>query len=545
DDPEACLTASRMAVAYREEFGKDFLIDLVGYRRWGHNEGDEPAFTQPVMYATITKHPTVRAHWASQLATEGIVPEADAKAMEQQALDRLARIRRSVTEGEAVPEDEMLPKSQREEVETAISEDRLRVYHEAIHALPEGFKASPKLKRQWDRRRGTLDVEGGKIDWAHAEALAFAAIIADGTPIRLSGQDAERGTFSQRHLVLHDAVTGTTYTPLQALPDARASFAVYNSPLSEAAAVGFEYGYSVHAPDALVLWEAQFGDFANGAQVLIDQFIVSARAKWGQLPALALLLPHGYEGQGPEHSSARLERFLQLSAGDNLRVANCTSAAQYFHLLCRQAARLESDPRPLILMTPKSLLRHPLAASLPAEFTSGTFRPVIDDARAEDRRDAVMRLVLCSGKVAIDLEEREERDEADAVAVVRVEQLAPFQNTALLAVIDRYPNLAEIVWLQEEPKNMGAWSFMEPRLRQLVKNRLPVRYIGRPEMASPAEGSADRHAEEQARITHAAFDDAEPSPSVAAKGSANGRNAANGRRETSEVAPSKKPAAKR
>ena len=546
DSPEACLSASRLAVAYRREFGKDFLIDVVGYRRWGHNEGDEPAFTQPRMYKTISKHPTVRAQWAAQLAAEGAVSEDEAKAMEQRALDHLADIRRSITEGNVVPEEDAPLKSERQEVETAITESRLRSYHEAIHALPDEFKPSPKLKRQWDKRRGVLDADDGKIDWAHAEALAFAAIIADGTPIRLSGQDAERGTFSQRHLVLHDAETGDAYAPLQALPEAKASFAVYNSPLSEAAAVGFEYGYSVHAPDALVLWEAQFGDFANGAQVLIDQFIASARAKWQQLPALGLLLPHGYEGQGPEHSSARLERFLQLAAGDNIRVANCTSSAQYFHLLRRQAARLESDPRPLVLMTPKSLLRHPRAASSPADFISGTFRPVIDDAQADDRQESVTRLVLCSGKVAIDLEESAARNETDAVAVVRVEQLAPFQQTALSTVIDRYPNLAEIVWLQEEPRNMGAWSFMEPRIRKLVEGRLPVRYIGRPEMASPAEGMADRHTAEQSRIVAEAFEEPPEEGATTAKQSMNGHPASNGRKaEPAETRPSKKVAAKR
>jgi 2-oxoglutarate dehydrogenase E1 component len=530
DNPEACFTASQLAVAYRHEFGKDFLIDVVGYRRWGHNEGDEPAFTQPRMYKVIAKHPTVRAQWAEQLADEDIVSQDESKAMEQRALDHLAAIRRSVTEGSVGPDEDVAPKSERQEVETAITERELRAYHEAIHALPDDFKASPKLKRQWDKRRAVLDADNGKIDWAHAESLAFAAIIAGGTPIRLSGQDAERGTFSQRHLVLHDAESGEAYAPLQDLPEAKASFAVYNSPLSEAAAVGFEYGYSVHAPDALVLWEAQFGDFANGAQVLIDQFIASARAKWRQLPALGLLLPHGYEGQGPEHSSARLERFLQLAAGDNIRVVNCTSAAQYFHLLRRQAARLESDPRPLVLMSPKRLLRHPRAGSSPAEFTSGTFRPVIDDATTADREKAVTRLVLCSGKVAIDLEESTEREGTEAVAIARVEQLAPFQHTAISAVIDRYPNLAEIVWLQEEPRNMGAWSFMEPRLRKLIENRLPVRYIGRPERASPAEGSADRHAEEQARILGDAFAEPPSKGANVSKQSANGHRGSNGRK---------------
>jgi len=508
DDPVACLWAARMAIVYRDRFGKDFLIDLVGYRRWGHNEGDEPAFTQPRMYATITGHPTVRQRWAERLATEGIVSADEAQAMLQATLDHLATVRRSVAEGtvETAPEENH-PARERREVETAVSPDRLRRFHEAIHALPDGFAPSPKLARQWERRRGILDAPGGKVDWAHAESLAFAAILADSTPIRLTGQDAERGTFSQRHLVLHDGATGARFVPLQVLPDARASFAVYNSPLSEAAVVGFEYGYSVHAPGAMVLWEAQFGDFANGAQVLIDQFIGAARAKWRQEPALTLLLPHGYEGQGPEHSSARLERFLQLAARDNLRVANCTTAAQYFHLLRRQAALLPIDPRPLVLMTPKSLLRHPMAASALTDLTTGTFRPVLDDPLHSERPETVTRLVLCSGKVAVDLDGSDGRAAADQVAVARVEQLAPFQNSALRALVGRYPALTEVVWLQEEPSNMGAWSYMEPRLRDLVDGQLPVRYVGRPERASPAEGSAEQHADEQARIVASAFAD--------------------------------------
>ena len=510
DDPIACLTAARLAIAYRDTFGKDFLIDLVGYRRWGHNEGDEPAFTQPRMYATIVSHPTVRQQWADRLAAEGVVPAADAVHMMEDTLAGLAEIRRAVAEG-ATPSDLEPPPlahdaGARREVETAVPPDRLRALHDAIHALPPGFAPSPKLARQWDRRRAILDAPEGKVDWAHAEALAFAAILADGTPIRLTGQDAERGTFSQRHLVLHDGASGARHTPLQALPQAQASFAVHNSPLSEAATVGFEYGYSVSAPGTLVLWEGQFGDFANGAQVLIDQFIVAARAKWRQEPSLVLLLPHGYEGQGPEHSSARLERFLQLTAVDNLRVANCTTAAQYFHLLRRQAARLANDPRPLVLMTPKSLLRHPQAASDPRELTEGTFRPVLDDPLRRERPEAVERLVLCSGKLAVDLDGSAARAGADGVAVARVEQLAPFQHTALRATIGRYPNLAEIVWVQEEPRNMGAWSFMEPRLRELTDGALPIRYVGRPERASPAEGAADQHADEQARIVAAAFD---------------------------------------
>ncbi|GIW04859.1 MAG: 2-oxoglutarate dehydrogenase E1 component [Thermomicrobiales bacterium] len=520
DDPEACLLATRLAMAYRQTFGKDFLIDLIGYRRWGHNEGDEPSFTQPRLYEVISKHPTVRQIWAQRLIAEGVVTPEEPEQMLKAALDHLASVRRSVTDGSLPEEEEVPPPGPRREVETAVPENQLRQFHHAIHAIPPDFTLNPKLARQWERRARILDQPDGRIDWAHAESLAFAAILSDGIPIRLTGQDAERGTFSQRHLVLHDPKTGATYTPLQHLPTAKASFAVYNSPLSEEAPVAFEYGYSVHAPGRLVLWEAQFGDFANGAQVPIDQFIVAARAKWRVYPALVLLLPHGYEGQGPEHSSARLERYLQLSAQDNIRVANCTTAAQYFHLLRRQAALLTIDPRPLILMTPKSLLRHPLASSTIEELTGGTFRPVLDDPTAVGREAEVTRLILCSGKVAVDLEASPLRAEATRVAIARVEQLAPFQNTALRQVISRYPNLVEIVWLQEEPRNMGAWSYMEPRLRELTGGALPIRYIGRAERASPAEGSADLHAIEQARIVAQAFADVPERPASRRNGRA-------------------------
>jgi 2-oxoglutarate dehydrogenase E1 component len=528
DDPEACLAACRMAMAYRDRFGKDFLIDLVGYRRWGHNEGDEPLFTQPQLYATIAKHPTVRQVWADRLIADGIVTQADADAVIKEAMDRLAGVRRSVTDGTIETEEDVPVPAARQEVETAVPMAQLRSYHKTIHAMPEGFALTSKLARQWEKRATIPDSPDGKIDWAHAESLAFAAILADGTPIRLSGQDVERGTFSQRHLVLHDPSTGRKHVPLQVLPEAKASFAVYNSPLSEQAVVGFEYGYSVAAPGALVLWEAQFGDFGNGAQIIIDQFIAAARSKWQQLPALVMLLPHGYEGQGPEHSSARLERYLQLSAQDNLRVANCTTAAQYFHLLRRQAARLSDDPRPLILMTPKSLLRNPLASSPLEDLASGTFMPVLDDPRAIDRRERVTRVILCSGKVAIDLDASPARTEATGVAVVRVEQLAPFQTTAIRTTLAQYPNLQDLVWLQEEPRNMGAWGFMEPRLRELVDGAVPVRYLGRVERASPAEGSLDLHTEVQARIVAQAFADVPEAP-AAGKSGANGKASRNGK----------------
>ncbi len=507
DEPEACLLAVRMAIEYREAFGKDFLVDLVGYRRWGHNEGDEPSFTQPAMYQIIDKHPTVREIFASRLIEDGTVTQDEPDAMLQAAIDHLAGVRRSVTDGAVSPEPDPPKPGPRAEVETGLSPEQVRVFHESIHATPEGFSLSQKLGRQWDRRARILDQSTPMIDWAHAESIAFAAILTDGVPIRLTGQDAERGTFSQRHLVLHDPATGQRHVPLAHIPGAAASFAVYNSPLSEAAAVGFEYGYSVQAPGRLVIWEAQFGDFANGAQVMIDQFISAARSKWQVNPSLVLLLPHGYEGQGPEHSSARLERFLQLSAQDNLRVANCTSSAQYFHLLRRQALRLDSDPRPLALMTPKSLLRNPAAASPISDFTSGRFQPVLDDLVRSKEPEKVTRVVLCSGKVAIDLESSDLREAAENVAVVRIEQLAPFQRTAIQQVLDRYPKAVEYTWLQEEPRNMGAWTFMEPRLREMLDGT-EVNYVGRPERASPAEGAAQLHSLEQARIVAAAFADA-------------------------------------
>ena len=508
DEPEACMSAIRLALAFRNRYSKDVLIDLIGYRRWGHNEGDEPAFTQPKMYEKIGSHPTVREIWANRLVAAGAISQDDADRAVKEKFDELSGVRRSIADGTWEMTLEPAHERVRREVETAINDEQLRAYQTGIHAVPDGFSLSSKLARQWGRRGAPIDSPDTQIDWAHAEALAFAAIVSEGTPIRLTGQDAERGTFSQRHLVLHDPKTGTTTTPLQTLPTATASFAVYNSPLSEAACVGFEYGYTIQSPETLVLWEAQFGDFVNGAQIMIDQFISAARAKWEQEPGLVLLLPHGYEGQGPEHSSGRLERFLQLVAQDNIRVANCTTSAQYFHLLRRQAKLLPIDRRPLVVMTPKSLLRNPLASSPVSDLTQGTFRPVIDDAAAVGREDLVTRLVLCSGKVIVDLESSGERTTADRVAVARIEQLAPFQNSAIRQMVAGYPHLQEIVWVQEEPRNMGAWSYMEPRLRELLGDQYVIRYVGRPERASPAEGSLATHNEEQARIVAAAYADA-------------------------------------
>jgi len=513
DDPEACLGAARLAIAYRNRFRSDVLIDLVGYRRWGHNEGDDPAITQPKMYVEISARPTVRALWAQQLEAAGVIPAGEGERLMNAALDRLQEIKAVAEKGESGH----TPTGQNgynqgnipgQPVETGVAEAMVKRFNDQLHSFPDEFTLNPKLARQLQRRRGALEREGG-IDWAHAESLAFASIISEGTPIRLSGQDAERGTFAQRHLVLHDPETGKTHTALQAMSDA-ATFAVYNSPLSEMAVLGFEYGYSIYAPETLVLWEAQFGDFANSAQVIIDQFIAAAEAKWRQSSALVLLLPHGYEGQGPEHSSARLERFLQLCAGRNLRVANCTTSAQYYHLLRRQAATLTSDPRPLVVMTPKSLLRHPQAGSSLDDLVDGRFEPVLDDHAARERADAVTRVVLCSGKVYVDVVAHEAYKDADSVAVVRVEELHPFPIDELQAILEGYPNLNDVIWLQEEPKNMGAWLYIAPRIRELLDSiqpdgDIPLSYAGRPERASPAEGSSDDHTEEQSRIVSAAI----------------------------------------
>ncbi len=501
DDPEACVAIMRLAHAYRERFHRDVLIDLVGYRRWGHNEGDEPSFTQPSMYAQIKEHPPVRDIYRAHLLEAGVITARDADEMEESVQSKLREARTLTVEGRGgmSPQGEdSVPTST---LHTAVSAEKLRALNQALSKRPPGFDANARLERVLARRKDALDGQN-TIDWAHAETLAFASMLTEGTPIRLSGEDVERGTFSQRHLVLHDTNTGEQYIPLQTLPQARASFAVYNSPLSEAAVLGFEYGYSIHAPEALVLWEAQFGDFANAGQVLIDQFLVSARAKWRERPSVVLLLPHGYEGQGPDHSSARLERFLQLAAEDNLRVANCSSAAQYFHLLRLQAATLETDRRPLIIMTPKSLLRQPLAASTLRELSEGHFQPVIDDAAAAQHRDSVRRLVLCSGKVAIDLATTVQARSTNerSVAIVRVEMLYPFPEDGLQGVIGAYPNVREVVWLQEEPENMGAWSFVHPRLERLLPTDIPLRFVGRTMRASTAEGTTEAHAREQGRI---------------------------------------------
>jgi 2-oxoglutarate dehydrogenase E1 component len=382
---------------------------------------------------------------------------------------------------------------------TAVAEARLRSLNEELLRLPEGFTVHPKLAKQLERRRETIEQSG--IDWGQAEGLAFASLLVEGIPIRLTGQDTERGTFSHRHLVLHDVRNGQAHAPIQHLADVAASFEVHNSPLSEAAAVGFEYGYSVAAPESLVCWEAQFGDFVNGAQVAVDQFIVSGLSKWGQTSRLTLLLPHAYEGNGPEHSSARLERFLQLAAQENIRIANCTTAAQYFHLLRRQA--LDPSARPLIVMTPKGLLRLKQASSALLDLADGSFRPVLADPDASPER--IRRLVLCSGKVYYDLAGHELRASAAWVAIGRVEQLYPFPNAAAAELVRSYPGVRELVWVQEEPQNMGAWRAIRHRLEEALPDGVSLRYIGRPWRASPSEGYPTAHLKEQDRIVREAL----------------------------------------
>jgi 2-oxoglutarate decarboxylase len=504
DDPEACLAAVRIAMQYRDRFHGDVVIDVVGYRRHGHNEGDEPAYTQPLMYERIRATPTVRQRYAEQLAREGVLDLAQADAEAERFSQRLYETQQSLkahlaAEGQG-EEPQRISGTKPPEPDTAVAAQVLTSLNAQLLAVPDGFTVNPKLKKQLDRRRGAL-TEGG-IDWAHAEALALASLVVEGTPIRLTGQDTARGTFSQRHLVLHDGVNGQRYAPIQNLPAARAPFELHNSPLSEFACLGFEYGYAAAAPEVLVLWEAQYGDFTNAAEVIIDQFLIAGLSKWGQTSRLTLLLPHGYEGQGPEHSSARIERFLALGAEGNLRIANCTTPAQYFHLLRRQARHAEL--RPLVLFTPKSLLRLPQAASRLEELTTGRFRPVLDDPEGDARRDAT-RLVLCSGKVYYDLMMSPARAPASHVAIGRVELLYPFPAAEIAELLQRYPKITEIVWVQEEPRNMGPQKFMLPQLRELVRAGVTVRDVGRPERSSPAEGYPAVHQAEQARIVAAAL----------------------------------------
>jgi len=516
DDPEACVAAARLAFAYRAKFKRDILIDLVGYRRYGHNEGDEPAFTQPVMYQKVQAQATVREKWAKTLESRGVLQAGEADALLASRMDALqARLEALEPEKHYVEATPVVAApGTAATAKTAVPLDSLRTMNDALMAVPEDFHVHRKLERGRDRRRQAFaDPKAATIDWATAEDLAYAAILADGTPIRLTGEDVERGTFSHRHAVLYDSTDGHTHTPLQTLPQARASFEIRNSPLSEAGTIGFEYGYNIQAPNTLVIWEAQYGDFINGAQTILDEFVLSARAKWGQEPSLVLLLPHGYEGQGPDHASARPERFLQLAADINMRVANCTTAAQFFHLLRRQAALLEKDPLPLVVLTPKSLLRHPKVSSRPVDLAEGKWQQVIDDEDRVKTPKHVRRLLVCSGKVAVDLLTSPLREQSPHVAVCRVEQLYPLPVRDLLGVIEGYPALEEVVWVQEEPENMGAWEFVRSSLEGLAGSRR-LSVLARPRSSSPAEGSAARHAKNQEELLRTAL---AGTPAAAAK----------------------------
>jgi 2-oxoglutarate decarboxylase len=504
DDPEACLGAVRLAMAYRERWGRDVVIDLIGYRRFGHNETDEPAYTQPLMAAKIKEHPPVSQLYAQELVKEGIVTpdEVEERNNERQRSLKAAHddLRQKIESGDYADPTATgtgeLDRTRSPSVETAVPEERLRTLNEELLRVPDSFTIHRKLRKPLAKRLDAMD-QGG-IEFGHAEALALASMLTEDVHVRFTGQDTERGTFSNRHLVLHDEKTGLRYAPIQNLPEANAPLELHNSPLSESACLGFEYGYSAASPDSLVLWEAQFGDFGNAAQVIIDSFIASAEAKWGQTSRLTLLLPHGYEGAGPEHSSARIERFIQLAAEGNIRLANPSTAAQYFHLLRRQAHIQKA--RPMVVFTPKGLLRLPRATSTLEDLTSGSFEFVLDDPHAQDRKKKVERLALCSGKIYYDIDAAPKRQEVEKVAIARAELLYPFAKEQLTELIAGYPNLKEIVWVQEEPRNMGAWSVMQRRMPELLPKGVELGYIGRPPRASPGEGYAVAHTKEQERI---------------------------------------------
>ena len=506
DDPYAGIEAARTAFAYRQKFHKDFVINLIGYRRYGHNEGDEPRFTQPVMYQKIDAHPTVRQLWASRLEQENVIPPGRADEMLQTFMTQLQQENEKLDAAKSLfePVPASPPRGAAQKAKTPIPLKRIKELNQSLLQFPKEFPINPKLVKFVERRLDSINKSADKVDWATAEEIAFASILQDGIAIRLTGQDSARGTFSQRHAVFYDVKTNQGYIPLQNIPQAQSSFEVLNSPLSELAAIGFEIGYNVQSPERLVIWEAQYGDFVNNAQGVIDEFLVSARAKWGLTPSLVLLLPHGNEGQGPDHSSGRIERFLALAAETNMRVAYPSTAAQYFHLLRRQALLLKNDPLPLIVFTPKGLLRHPLTASTVGELADGAWQPLIDDAGI-DKPKNITSLMLCSGRVYVDLVSSELRKETRNVAIVRLEQLYPFPKDALESLLQQYPNLERVIWVQEEPLNMGAWDYLRPRLRGLTDDQVPLHYVGRPESSSPAEGSSTSYRANQQALIEQAF----------------------------------------
>jgi 2-oxoglutarate dehydrogenase E1 component len=506
EDPEAAVYVAELSLDFRQTFGRDAVIDMFCYRRHGHNEGDEPAFTQPIMYEKIRDRPTLTEVYTEQLIMRGDLTAEETEALREKFQAKLHEAQQEARTGPPAREgmrgfggqwQGLTPHYSHDPVETGVPYDVLKKIAEGLTRVPDHLAVHPKIAKLLEARRKEFE-EGRPVDWAFAEGLSFGSLLLEGTAVRLSGQDSRRGTFSQRHSVLYDARTGAPFYPLNALSPDQAPFLVYDSLLSEAAVLGFEFGYALDAPDVLVLWEAQFGDFANGAQVIIDQFIASSGSKWQRDSGLVMLLPHGYEGQGPEHSSARLERYLQLCAEDNMQVAYPSSPAQYFHVLRRQMKR--NFRKPLVLMTPKSLLRLKAAASPLEELISDRFHEVLDDTQADPAR--VRRVVLCSGKVYYELLERRAQEEGGAVALVRVEQFYPFPEEPLKQALARYRKAKEYVWAQEESQNMGGWTFMEPRLRALG---YPAEYVGRDASASPATGSRQLHLREQKEVVEAAI----------------------------------------
>ncbi|MGP4038412.1 2-oxoglutarate dehydrogenase E1 component [Gracilibacillus sp. D59] len=513
DDPEACISAATLAYDYRKKFQKDVLIDLVGYRRYGHNEMDEPRATQPKLYKSIDQHPTCANVYAKRLQEEGILAENTFEEMKEAVFNKLQGIYDDMTESvnenpEALPVPQAL-RNGLSDIETSVPKDLLLSLNKGLLKRPEGFQSYKKLEKILSKRHNTFANEG-KADWAVAEALAFASILQDGIPIRMTGQDSERGTFAHRHLMLHDVDSSDTYCPMHGLDEAKATFDIHNSPLSEAAVLGFEYGYSVKAPKTLVIWEAQFGDFANAGQVIFDQFISSGRAKWDERSNMVMLLPHGYEGQGPEHSSARAERFLTMAAENNWIVANVTTSAQFFHLLRRQAALVDSEAaRPLIVLTPKSLLRSPRVVSTIDEFTNSKFQTLIPQPGFDLTSKKAKRLLIGTGKVMVDIHEKMSGspEKYEDIHVVRLEQIYPFPEKKIQEVVDGCPNLQEVVWVQEEPRNMGAWNFVKELLyRMLEDTKLELHYVGRTERSSPSVGDPHIHKAEQRRIVKRALE---------------------------------------
>lgn len=508
DDPEASLWATQLAFEFRLIFKKDVVIDLFGYRRHGHNEGDEPGFTQPILYDKIKAHPSVRKVYEDKLISEGIISENEVKQIQDSFNKSLTKsFDKTKLKSAAFANEAPLAVSKKElqslhkEENTAISEETLNKIINAITTLPVGFNGHPKLEKFLEKRKKIID-GSEQADWALAESIAFGSLLQEGTPVRLSGQDSVRGTFSQRHLALTDISNGKEYFPLNHISENQATLEALDSSLSEAAVLGFEYGYSTADPLALVIWEAQFGDFANGAQIIIDNFIVTSKEKWNLKNSIVMLLPHGYEGQGPEHSSARLERFLILCAEDNMQVCNVTTPSQYFHLLRRQIKH--SMQKPLIIMTPKSLLRLPEAKSPKEDFLTGKFEEFLDDDSIINK-DKIDKLILTSGKVFYDLVKYKEKNKIDNAAIIRVEQYYPFNREKLVTIFDRYQKAKEIVWVQEEPKNMGAWTFLSGKLSELLSNNQKLICKSRAESASPANGSAKITTQEQLELVKSAF----------------------------------------